>query len=108
MRSKEGQRAPPPSGGPTRRAPGDRPIARVVGGHPRPEGAVDHRPLGIGFVAFGPLSRGLSAGRLTSPEDFGLGDHRRDVCRFQGENFARNQAVVEQLERLARSTRSPA
>jgi aryl-alcohol dehydrogenase-like predicted oxidoreductase len=50
----------------------------------------------------------LSAGRLTSPEDFGLGDHRRDVCRFQGENFARNQAVVEQLERLARSTRSPA
>jgi aryl-alcohol dehydrogenase-like predicted oxidoreductase len=50
----------------------------------------------------------LSAGRLTSPEDFGLDDHRRDVRRFQGENFARNQAVVEQLERLARSARPPA
>jgi aryl-alcohol dehydrogenase-like predicted oxidoreductase len=59
------------------------------------------RELGIGFVAFGPLSRGLLSGRLTSPDDLGPEDLRRDLPRFQGENFARNLAVVEQLKRLA-------
>jgi aryl-alcohol dehydrogenase-like predicted oxidoreductase len=59
------------------------------------------RELGIGFVAFAPLSRGLLSGRLTSPDDFAPDDLRRDLPRFQGENFARNLAVVEQLKRLA-------
>jgi aryl-alcohol dehydrogenase-like predicted oxidoreductase len=59
------------------------------------------RELGIGLVAFSPLSRGLLSGRLTSPDDFAPDDLRRDFPRFQGENFARNRAVVEQLQRLA-------
>ena len=59
------------------------------------------RELGIGFVAFAPLGRGILAGRLTSPDDFAPDDLRRDLPRFQGENFARNLAVVAQLERLA-------
>ena len=59
------------------------------------------RELGIGFVAFAPLSRGLLSGRLTSPDDFAPDDLRRDFPRFQGENLARNLAVVEQLKRLA-------
>jgi aryl-alcohol dehydrogenase-like predicted oxidoreductase len=59
------------------------------------------RELGIGFVAFAPLSRGLLSGRLTSPDDFAPEDLRRDFPRFQGENFARNLAVVEHLKRLA-------
>ena len=59
------------------------------------------RELGIGFVAFAPLSRGLLSGRLTSPDDFAPDDLRREPPRFQGENFARNLAVVEQLQRLA-------
>jgi aryl-alcohol dehydrogenase-like predicted oxidoreductase len=59
------------------------------------------RELGIGFVAFAPLSRGLLSGRLTSPDDFGPDDLRRDLPRFQGENFTRNLAVVEHLTRLA-------
>jgi len=59
------------------------------------------RELGIGFVAFAPLSRGWLSGRLTSPDDFASGDLRRDMPRFQGENFARNLAVVEHLKRLA-------
>jgi aryl-alcohol dehydrogenase-like predicted oxidoreductase len=59
------------------------------------------RELGIGFVAFAPLSRGFLSGRLTSPDDFAPDDLRRDLPRFQGENFARNLAVVEQLKRLA-------
>jgi aryl-alcohol dehydrogenase-like predicted oxidoreductase len=64
------------------------------------------RELGIGFVAFGPLSRGLLSGRLTSPDDLALDDLRRDFPRFQGENFARNLAVVEQLKRLADEKRA--
>jgi aryl-alcohol dehydrogenase-like predicted oxidoreductase len=59
------------------------------------------RELGIGLVAFAPLSRGLLSGRLTSPDAFAADDLRRDFPRFQGENFARNLAVVEQLQRLA-------
>jgi aryl-alcohol dehydrogenase-like predicted oxidoreductase len=59
------------------------------------------RELGIGFVAFAPLCRGLLSGRLASPDDFAPDDLRRDLPRFQGENFTRNQAVVEHLTRLA-------
>jgi aryl-alcohol dehydrogenase-like predicted oxidoreductase len=59
------------------------------------------RELGIGLVAFAPLSRGLLSGRLTSPDDFAPEDLRRDFPRFQGESFARNLAVVAQLQRLA-------
>jgi aryl-alcohol dehydrogenase-like predicted oxidoreductase len=59
------------------------------------------RELGIGFVAFAPLGRGLLSGRLTSPDAFAPADLRRDLPRFQGENFARNLAVVAQLMRLA-------
>jgi aryl-alcohol dehydrogenase-like predicted oxidoreductase len=59
------------------------------------------RELGIGLVAFAPLSRGLLSGRLTSPDDFAREDLRRDFPRFQGENLARNLAVVAQLRRLA-------
>jgi aryl-alcohol dehydrogenase-like predicted oxidoreductase len=59
------------------------------------------RELGIGLVAFGPLSRGLLSGRFTSPDDLAADDLRRDLPRFQGENLARNLAVVAQLQRLA-------
>ena len=75
-----------------------------------PEGELlaNIRELGIGFVAFAPLSRGLLSGRLTSPDDFAPDDLRRDFPRFQGENFARNLAVVEQLQRLADEQRATA
>jgi aryl-alcohol dehydrogenase-like predicted oxidoreductase len=68
-----------------------------------PEGEVlaTVRELGIGFVCFSPLSRGLLSGRLTSPDELAPDDLRRDLPRFQGENFARNLAVVAQLRRLA-------
>jgi aryl-alcohol dehydrogenase-like predicted oxidoreductase len=59
------------------------------------------RELGIALVAFSPLSRGLLSGRLTSPDDLAPDDLRRSLPRFQGENLARNLAVVEQLQRLA-------
>jgi aryl-alcohol dehydrogenase-like predicted oxidoreductase len=59
------------------------------------------RELGIGFVAYSPLGRGFLSGQITSPDDFGPGDFRRTAPRYQGENFARNLAVVERISELA-------
>jgi aryl-alcohol dehydrogenase-like predicted oxidoreductase len=59
------------------------------------------RELNIGFVAYSPLGRGFLSGEITTPDDFGPGDFRRHNPRFQGENFDRNLAVVEQVKRLA-------
>ncbi|MFE3788972.1 aldo/keto reductase [Streptomyces goshikiensis] len=59
------------------------------------------RELGIGLVAYSPLGRGFLSGAITTPEDFAADDFRRTDPRFQGENFARNLAVVDQVRRLA-------
>jgi aryl-alcohol dehydrogenase-like predicted oxidoreductase len=60
------------------------------------------RELGIGFVAYSPLGRGFLTGRFRRPEDFPADDWRRNVPRFQGENFARNLAVVDRLQAIAK------
>ncbi|MEU3405155.1 aldo/keto reductase [Streptomyces sp. NPDC006670] len=57
--------------------------------------------LGIGLVAYSPLGRGFLSGAITSPDDFAEDDFRRTDPRFQGENFARNLAVVDAVRRLA-------
>jgi len=59
------------------------------------------RELGIGLVAYSPLGRGFLSGRITSPDDFGENDFRRNHPRFSGENFARNLELVEQVRELA-------
>ncbi|MFD5878668.1 aldo/keto reductase [Streptomyces yangpuensis] len=59
------------------------------------------RELGIGLVAYSPLGRGFLSGAITSPDDFAADDFRRTDPRFQGENFHRNLAVVDQVRRLA-------
>jgi len=69
-----------------------------------PEGEIldTCRELGVGFVAYSPLGRGMLAGRFHKPEDFPEGDFRRHHPRFQGENFQRNQDLVREVEKLAR------
>jgi aryl-alcohol dehydrogenase-like predicted oxidoreductase len=59
------------------------------------------RELGIGVVAYSPLGRGFLSGRITSPDDFGEDDFRRNHPRFSGENFARNLELVERVRELA-------
>ena len=57
--------------------------------------------LGIAFVPYSPLGRGFLTGALKSPEDFGANDYRRFSPRFQGDNFAKNLQLVEQVKSLA-------
>jgi aryl-alcohol dehydrogenase-like predicted oxidoreductase len=57
--------------------------------------------LGVGLVAYSPLGRGFLTGALKSADDFAADDYRRMNPRFQGENFARNLALVEKVKTLA-------
>jgi len=57
--------------------------------------------LGIGFVAYSPLSRGFFNGEIKSPEDFAADDFRRSIPRFQGENFYKNIELLKAIEKLA-------
>ncbi|MCL2872994.1 MAG: aldo/keto reductase [Betaproteobacteria bacterium] len=57
--------------------------------------------LGIAFVPYSPLGRGFLTGAIQTPEDFAADDVRRSHPRFQGENFAKNLALVAQVKKLA-------
>jgi aryl-alcohol dehydrogenase-like predicted oxidoreductase len=59
------------------------------------------RELKIGFVPYSPLGRGFLAGRFRKLEDLAPDDWRRQSPRFQGENFAKNLAVLDQINRIA-------
>ena len=60
------------------------------------------RELGIGYVAYAPLGRGLLTGRIRKVDDLAPNDRRRQHPRFQPENLARNVRLVEELEAMAR------
>jgi aryl-alcohol dehydrogenase-like predicted oxidoreductase len=57
------------------------------------------RALGIGFVAYAPLGRGLLTGTVRTEAD--VGGRRAAHPRFQGENFARNLSLVDRITALA-------
>ncbi|MDP9033495.1 MAG: aldo/keto reductase [Myxococcota bacterium] len=59
------------------------------------------RDLGIGFVAYSPLGRGMLSGAIRRFEDLAPNDRRRIFPRFQGENFAKNVALVDRVRELA-------
>jgi aryl-alcohol dehydrogenase-like predicted oxidoreductase len=60
------------------------------------------RELGIALVAYSPLGRGFLGARFRSLDDLAPDDWRRNNPRFQGENFARNLAVADQVQTMAR------
>ena len=59
------------------------------------------RELGIGFVPYSPLGRGFLTGAIRKAEDLGADDFRRQLPRFQAENFDTNAALVATIENLA-------
>ena len=58
--------------------------------------------LGIGFVPYSPLGRVFLTGRYRSIEDLDANDFRRNSPRFQGANFAKNLAMVDQVREIAK------
>lgn len=59
--------------------------------------------LGIGFVPFSPVARGFLCGTLDAATEFGELDMRRNMPRFQGENYTTNVALLEQFEALGKT-----
>ena len=59
------------------------------------------RELGIGFVAYSPLGRGLLTGNIRKIEDIAPHDIRRKQPRFRPGNFEKNLALVKTIEEIA-------
>lgn len=59
--------------------------------------------LGIGFIAYSPIGRGLLAGVTTPAADFPEGDLRRILPRWQPENFAVTVPLIKDFVELAHS-----
>jgi len=59
------------------------------------------RELGIGFVPYAPLGRGLLTGEVRSLEDIAPHDVRRRQPRFQPGNLERNLELLKPLEEIA-------
>ncbi|WP_251152531.1 aldo/keto reductase [Cellulosimicrobium sp. Marseille-Q4280] len=59
------------------------------------------RELGIGFVPFSPLGRGILTGTVDAPDAFAEDDVRRAHARYAGDAFEHNRGLVRTLEGLA-------
>jgi aryl-alcohol dehydrogenase-like predicted oxidoreductase len=60
------------------------------------------RELGIGFVAYAPLGRGLLTTAIQSPDDV-AGDRRAEHPRFAPENFAHNRRLADRIAGMAKA-----
>jgi aryl-alcohol dehydrogenase-like predicted oxidoreductase len=67
----------------------------------------DHLPvcneLGVTYIAYSPLGRGMLTGAIKSDDDMPEKDRRRDHPRFQGDNLKHNVAVIAPIEALAKA-----
>ena len=57
--------------------------------------------LGIGFVPFSPLGRGFLTGQVTAGTEFGEGDIRATLPRFEREALEANLALVDLVSQVA-------
>jgi aryl-alcohol dehydrogenase-like predicted oxidoreductase len=62
------------------------------------------RELGLAFVAYAPLGRGMLTGKVRSTAALGKDDLRRRVPRFDAGNLQRNLTLVDELAALASAT----
>ena len=63
------------------------------------------KELGIGFVAYGVVGRGLLTGTIANDTALEKDDIRLDMPRFQGANRSTNLALVVRLKELAEAER---
>ena len=61
------------------------------------------RELGISFVPFSPLARGLLSGTIRDPGQLEDGDVRRNHPRFTAENLEKNLSLVDRIADIAGS-----
>lgn len=59
------------------------------------------RRLKIALVAFSPLGRGFLANAVPDPESLAQGDLRRNMPRFQQDNFSRNMLLLARLNAMS-------
>ncbi|KAK2767345.1 putative aldo/keto reductase [Colletotrichum kahawae] len=59
------------------------------------------RELGVTVFCYSPLGRGMMTGKYKSPDDFEESYFRRQIPRFQGENFRKNIELVERFGDIA-------
>lgn len=57
--------------------------------------------LGIGFVPFSPLGKGLLTGKIEASSKFASNDFRAVVPRFSEENLKQNMALVDLVKQFA-------
>jgi aryl-alcohol dehydrogenase-like predicted oxidoreductase len=60
------------------------------------------RELGISFIAYSPIGRGLLSARIKKAGDMPEDDRRRQHPRFQDGNLEHNLGLVRQIEEIAR------
>ena len=61
------------------------------------------RELGIGYVAYSPLGRGIFGGEIRGAESLAENDRRKAHPRFQGENLAANVKLAAAVGAMAKS-----
>ena len=59
--------------------------------------------LGIGFVAYSPLGRGILTGSVTGIDSLADSDRRRDHPRYQGDNLKANLKLLQPIQDLAQT-----
>ncbi|KAL4919076.1 NADP-dependent oxidoreductase domain-containing protein [Aspergillus aurantiobrunneus] len=68
------------------------------------DGLIDTaKELGVAYVAYSPLGHGWLVDNFDykTPDDFAPDDFRRKSPKFQGENFYKNRAIVDEIKKLA-------
>ena len=60
------------------------------------------RELGISFIAYSPIGRGLLSARIKQAGDIPEDDRRRQHPRFQDQNLEHNLGLVRRIEEIAR------